>query len=296
MFKDIIVAVSTGNLDENAVKLAADFTTRFDAKLFLLHVPGMEQGWGSIERLEASGEAQKLKDEIIKTYSGILSGVSDYEVVVHPGVPHSEILRFARNRKSDLILMGPHSRENEKRRSMMWGMEGSNLERVSQKARCPVMIVHEEMECREPLFSRILVATDFSEQADCAVSYGGQLARHYKSGLTVLNVADPGTSEAEARARLEKEYLPRLDGIANMSMVVRNGGTAAEILAEAQDESADLIIMAHHSKARDPEEAFFGSTVARVAQNACCPTMSVNRHFDLRCGLMYDQTGGVKQA
>jgi hypothetical protein len=28
-----------------------------------------------------------------------------------------------------------------------------------------------------------------------------------------------------------------------------------------------------------------------VALNSGCPTMSVNKHFDLRCGLMYDQTG-----
>ena len=43
----------------------------------------------------------------------------------------------------------------------------------------------------------------------------------------------------------------------------------------------------------DPEEAFLGSTVVQVSVNAPCPTMSVNRHFDLRCGLMYDQTGQV---
>ncbi len=29
----------------------------------------------------------------------------------------------------------------------------------------------------------------------------------------------------------------------------------------------------------------------QVALNSGCPTMSVNKHFDLRCGLMYDQTG-----
>lgn len=66
-----------------------------------------------------------------------------------------------------------------------------------------------------------------------------------------------------------------------------------EILNKAKQIGADLIIMAHHSKADDPEEAFLGSTVVQVSVNAPCPTMSVNRHFDLRCGLMYDQTGQV---
>lgn len=295
MFKDIVVAVTSGDLDTNAVKLGADFAFRFDARLFLLHVPGMEQGWGSIRHLEASGETDKLRQEIVQNYGGYLTSVPNHEVVVRPGVPHAEILRFARSRNCDLILMGPHSTEHEERRSRMWGMEGSNLERVSQKSRCPVMIVHEEMDFTEPLFSSIVVTTDFSEQADCAVSYGGQLARHYKSALTVLHVAETESLTGEARAHLEDICMPRLEGLPNLSLQVRSGGAAAEILAEAQARDAELIIMAHHSKASDPEEAFFGSTVARVAQNAACPTMSVNRHFDLRCGLMYDQTGAVSQ-
>jgi hypothetical protein len=61
----------------------------------------------------------------------------------------------------------------------------------------------------------------------------------------------------------------------------------------SQQKHADLVIMAHHSKEMDPEKAFLGSTVVQVALNASCPTMSVNRHFDLRCGLMYDQGGKV---
>jgi hypothetical protein len=69
-----------------------------------------------------------------------------------------------------------------------------------------------------------------------------------------------------------------------------------EILKKAQQGNVDLVIMAHHSKEQDPEKAFLGSTVVQVALNATCPTMSVNHHFDLRCGLMYDQTGAVVQA
>jgi hypothetical protein len=69
-----------------------------------------------------------------------------------------------------------------------------------------------------------------------------------------------------------------------------------EILRTARQGDADLLIMAHHSKERDPEKAFLGSTVTQVALNAPCPTMSVNRHFDLRCGLMYDQSGQVVEA
>jgi nucleotide-binding universal stress UspA family protein len=189
--------------------------------------------------------------------------------------------------------MGPHTKEYEEKRSKMWGMAGSTLERVSQKARCPVMIVHKDVTLKDPLFQNILVATDFSEQAECAVNYGGQMARQYKAGLTVMHVAESGMTESAVLARLEKECTPRLQGVSSCTYEACMGKPSMEILQMAQQKQADLVIMAHHSREQDPDKAFLGSTVVQVALNAPCPTMSVNRHFDLRCGLMYDQTGQV---
>ena len=296
MFKDIIVGVTPTGIEDCAVQAAMEFARKFESKLYLVHVAGMAQGWGSIETLEPSGETARLKERIGETYGKMLEGISDAQVIVVPGIPHNEILRLARTKNTDLIVMGPHTRDYEEARSQMWGMAGSTLERVSQKARCPVMIVHKDVTCKEPLFTNILVATDFSEQAECAVSYGGQMARQYKAGLTVLHVAEGPEGHGEIVGRLENTYGPRLDGIAACGFEACRGKPSMEILRMGQQAGADLIIMAHHSRERDPDKAFLGSTVTQVALNAPCPTMSVNRHFDLRCGLMYDQAGKVVEA
>jgi nucleotide-binding universal stress UspA family protein len=296
MFKDIIVGVTPSGVDKCAVMAAAEFARKFEAKLYLTHVAGMAQGWGSIEHLEPSGETERIKEQITDMYSDILSGIADYQINVVPGIPHSEILRLARKKNTDLIVMGPHTKEYEEKRSKMWGMAGSTLERVSQKARCPVMIVHKDVACKDPLFENILVATDFSEQSECAVSYGGQMARQYKAKLTVMHVVESGAGKSETTARLEEVYGPRLQGVSECSFGVCHGQPPMEILRMSQQNHADLVIMAHHSKEMDPEKAFLGSTVVQVALNASCPTMSVNRHFDLRCGLMYDQGGKVIEA
>ncbi|MBI9080670.1 MAG: universal stress protein [Pseudodesulfovibrio sp.] len=295
MFKDIIVGVTPTGIDDFAVKAAAEFSRKFEAKLYLTHVAGMEQGWGSVETLEPSGETERLKVQITEMYTDDLKGIEGAQVSVVAGIPHNEILRLARKKNTDLIVMGPHTKEFEEKRSKMWGMAGSTLERVSQKARCPVMIVHKDIVLKDPLFENILVATDFSEQAECAVSYGGQIARHYKAHLTVMHVADPGDSRADIVERLEKEFAPRLQGV-SCTYKASLGKPSMEILRMAQETNTDLVIMAHHSKEKDPEKAFLGSTVVQVALNGSCPTMSVNRHFDLRCGLMYDQTGQVTEA
>ncbi|MDD4733210.1 MAG: universal stress protein, partial [Desulfovibrio sp.] len=236
-----------------------------------------------------------------------LKGVEQLQVHVVPGIPHAEVLRLARKVNSDLIIMGPHTREYAEKRSSMWGMAGSTLERVSQKARCPVMIVTQSTPYGEHRFENILVATDFSEQAECAVNYGGQLVRQYKAAMTLLHVVDmdglAGQMNDEElkrlltqnRERMEEEYAARLKGVDPCSFECVAGKPAMDILKTARLIKADLILMAHHSKEIDPEKAFLGSTVTQVALNAGCPTMSVNRHFDLRCGLMYDQDGSVSE-
>lgn len=297
MFKDIIVGITPTGIDECAVKAAAEFAAKFESKLYLTHVAGMEQGWGSIETLEPSGETGQLKERMTQMYGKYLESIPESQINVVAGIPHNEILRLARQKNTDLIVMGPHTKEYEEKRSKTWGMAGSTLERVSQRARCPVMIVCKDVDCKEPLFSNIVVATDFSDQAECAVSYGGQMARQYKANLVVVHVTEPGgPGKSECMARLEKEYEGRMAGVPSHTYKVEVGEPAMEILRLARQESADLIVMAHHSKESDPEKAFLGSTVTQVALNAPCPTMSVNRHFDLRCGLMYDQSGQVVEA
>ena len=50
-----------------------------------------------------------------------------------------------------------------------------------------------------------------------------------------------------------------------------------EILKFAREKSADLIVMAHHTREIDPEKALLGSTVEQVVLRSACPVASVNR-------------------
>ncbi len=293
MFKDIIVGVTPTGIDDCAVRAAAEFARKFESKLYLVHVAGMAQGWGSMETLEPSGETAKINAKITENYAEVLEGIADKQIIVVPGIPHTNSASGAQRTPTCVMDRIPRSM----RKALQdVGMAGSTLERVSQKARCPVMVVHKDVVCKEPLFSKILVATDFSDQAECAVSYGGQMARQYKADLTVMNVVENGSSRSEIIGQLEDLYGPRLEGVSGCGFEACRGKASMEILRMGQQSGADLIVMAHHSKERDPEKAFLGSTVTQVALNAPCPTMSVNRHFDLRCGLMYDQSGGVTKA
>ncbi|BBD09219.1 universal stress protein [Desulfovibrio ferrophilus] len=306
MFKDIILAVTPSEVCQCAADAGFAFAKKHESNLAMIHVCGLpSHGWGSIEHMMPSGEVDKIKAGVEKHYAKHLAEHENCQVTVVPGIPHSEILRLARKKNADLIVMGCCTKDDLHRRAKMWGVAGSNIERVTQKARCPVMIVAREVPEERMQFDSIVVATDFSFQAECAIGYGGQLARQYKAALHIFTVLDipqghdaPSQEEIEegiaaAKARMEKEFGPRLEGIREVSYECWEGVPSMEILKYARMQKADLILMAHHSKEKDPEEAYLGSTVAQVALNASCPTISINRHFDLRCGLFYDQSGAV---
>ncbi|MCK5229361.1 MAG: universal stress protein, partial [Desulfobulbaceae bacterium] len=49
------------------------------------------------------------------------------------------------------------------------------------------------------------------------------------------------------------------------------------ILKFAREKNAALIVMSHHAREIDPEEALIGSTVEQVILRSSCPVASVNR-------------------
>ncbi|HSO20122.1 MAG TPA: universal stress protein, partial [Desulfosarcina sp.] len=54
------------------------------------------------------------------------------------------------------------------------------------------------------------------------------------------------------------------------------GTPYVEILKFAREKQADLIVMAHHTREIDPEQALLGSTVEQVVLRSSCPVTSVN--------------------
>ena len=148
MFKKVLLAASPTEACERAADMAFALAKQSNAKLYIFHAYGIRSdGWGAIEHIVPSGKVEEIKEEIDNYYNEKLEkfGVQDYTIEVVAGMPHSEILRFARKKTVDLIIMGPHEKETDADLPKKWGMAGSSLEKVSQKARCPVMVVSEQV-------------------------------------------------------------------------------------------------------------------------------------------------------
>ena len=148
MFRRVLLAASLTKAGERAEDMAFALAKQGNAEVYIFHAYGMDsEGWGAIRHMAPSGKVKEIKGEIDKYYQEKIEkfGVKDYTIEVVAGLPHSEILRFARKKKADLIIMGPHEKKTDEEIPKRWGTAGSNLEKVSQRARCPVMVVSEQV-------------------------------------------------------------------------------------------------------------------------------------------------------
>jgi nucleotide-binding universal stress UspA family protein len=145
----ILCPVDFSTHSDHAMRYAIALAEKFGADLTLLHVvaplvaalpgeialPGMAQvhtdeiETSCRERLEQA--VGKLAVEGVKISCAVLSGV-----------PYLEIIRFGRENKTDLIVLGTHGRTG-----IAQLLIGSVAERVVRKAPCPVLTVkHPEHE------------------------------------------------------------------------------------------------------------------------------------------------------
>ena len=188
-----------------------------------------------------------------------------------------------------MIIMGAHSREEDVGATKHRSVAGSTMRKVAKAARCAVVVVNRPCTTCWRLFSNIVVGTDFSKASFSAFLWAFKLAREVGANLHIFNSIDI-TAEGltlpagqttieqrikESRRRIEQTYIPKLQGYDKYSMEVWEGIPYVEILKFARDRQADLIVMAHHTREIDPEEAELGSTVEQVVLRAACPVASV---------------------
>ncbi|PYS94386.1 MAG: hypothetical protein DMF64_00995 [Acidobacteria bacterium] len=208
-------------------------------------------------------------------------------VVASDGHPASAIARAAAERGIDLIVM------RSRRRPRAAALLGSTAEAVCRIAPCPVLVTHpQEREWidqadGEIRLRRILVAYDFSDDAELALRYGLSLAQEYGAEIHLLHVLQkPSTDGPEiawlpasaediyhhAARRLQKAMPEEAYQWCKVVHTLRWGKPYREVLAYAAEQEIDLICMGAKG-AGFGMSALFGSNVDRVLRQAPCPVL-----------------------
>lgn len=139
---------------------------------------------------------------------------------------------------------------------------------------------------------KILCSTDFSEPSYEGLKYAIEMASHFGAELCVVHVVPVVPSlppnpnfvfevpeyeralHAEAEQKLRELKEQQIPKEIKARTVIGHGDAGNEIVRLAEDEGADLIVIATHGET-GWRYFIFGSVAEKVARLAPCPVLSV---------------------
>jgi nucleotide-binding universal stress UspA family protein len=283
----ILCPTDLSSESDEALRYAVALTQAYKAKLLLLHCTDIKSK-GQIESRNRSLDLACSFEYALINHLGMAELTNlEWEALAIDNVHNvgTSIANQAARHQVDLIIM------RSRRRPHAAALLGSTAETVSRKAPCPVLITHPaerewvSFSTGEIDLQRVLVAHDFSPDAELATNYGVSLAEEYQAELHLLHVTSHEEREnpevtwshvgleslCHEAARRLKEAVPNDAPLwCKVVTAVGCGKPYEEVLAYARKRQIDLICMGA-SGAGFSLATILGSTVDRVLRQAPCP-------------------------
>jgi nucleotide-binding universal stress UspA family protein len=264
---------------DEALTYALALAKDYEAELYVCHVA--EDGELSDEAVRdlRAQLADAVQRHCYRDRAGH-AGLPDWEPVIARGEAAEVIARTAATLHANLIVM--HSR----RQSYAATLLGSTAEMISRTAPCPVLITHSHehdwvnTETGEIRLKHILMAYDFSNDAELALGLALFFAEQYQATLHLLHViplssetAQSSSDEQESmRLELQQAIPEEAQLWCEVRAIVREGVPYREILAYADEHEIDLICLGV-SGTGGALQTLAETHVEPVLRQASCPVL-----------------------
>lgn len=265
-----------------ALRYAAALARAYEAKLIAFNC----QPEGASANAAETDVKSFFEEALFRRLDLTELALVDWErVVAHNDDAGVAITDYAAEHNVDLIVM--RSRRRPHRAALL----GSTAESVCRTAPCSVLVTHtderEWLDGRSIDLKRILVAYDFSDYSEIALTCALKFAQEHQSELHLLHVLPPFTlNEPElawypitdegpyhkAARRLQKAVPAEAHLWCKVKHAVCEGQPYREILNYASRNEIDLICLGAHGSGFGLL-ALFGSNVDRVLRQAPCPVL-----------------------
>ncbi|HYH78717.1 MAG TPA: universal stress protein [Longimicrobium sp.] len=266
--RHIVAGIATLDRDDPALVPSIRLAERTGAELHLVHAfaPGEvrpefeERRGGKLrDRLEAEVRALSQRDRI--TCRAVC------------GRPGDVLPALAAELGADLLVLG-HTRRGGAAAAVL----GTTAQRVLRASTVPVLSLHAG--ALRTGYGRVLLATDLSPHSAQALTVGARVARFLARPIEprlhplYVTVAAyqaavagiPGWAPENVDAELA-EFLGELPDFVGQAGAVRTGEAAGEILAEAAEWKADLVVVGTHGR-RGVPRLLLGSVAETVLRRA----------------------------
>ena len=140
LFSNIVFGTDFSKAADYAYMFAYKLAREVGARLHMFHAFDINtyEPERILGQTEIETKIEKAKDEMQRRYVSKMNGYDNYSLEVREGIPYVEILKFAREKTGDLIVMAHHTREIDPEKAVL----GSTVEQVVLRSACPVASVN----------------------------------------------------------------------------------------------------------------------------------------------------------
>jgi len=139
-FSNIVFGTDFSKAADSAFLFAYKIAKTLECKLHLFNaydISSIHSG-KVMDQDEMEEKLREARQKIRNKYISKMEGFDDYEIDVWEGIPYVEIVKYAREKYADLIVMAHHTREPSPEKAIL----GSTVEQVVLRATCPVASVN----------------------------------------------------------------------------------------------------------------------------------------------------------
>jgi len=277
-FKNILFLTDFSSASTRALSYALAFARHFQSYLYPAHVLDVE-----VPTSGAAGAEPAIHDLEERTRRQLLRQVEynglDFRPLLSRCALEVAIPHWVAEYGIDLIIMGTHGR-----RGIQKFLLGSTSDWVVRNALCPVLTVGPHLNLPRQFnlaINNILLPVELAGvRPGLSLSYALSLAEEQWARLVLLHVLPEESRDYHDRTRvlrftldqLQKLLPPEANQRCRPEFAVDEGGTGERILAHANSESPDLIVLA----LRQGKTAGAGSeTEYQIISSAPCPVLTV---------------------
>ncbi len=239
----------------HVVHQAAWLARRFHAEMILLHVvtpfsyPAgvLESGDEITVRDLHARIVQRAEQGLDQALRSDLGGIGTTRLLVR-GDPAREIVKTARDRNVDLIVMPTHGHG-----AFYRFLLGSVTAKVLHESHCPVWTGAHLEEAPEREFSvrQVLCSVDLSPHCRHTASWAAELAAAADAALTLVHITDSVEICGPGGSHVDPVWKERLVGFATKGIaeLQKDVGTKAEVIIDSGNVPELLNRAAEHTKA-----------------------------------------------